>query len=98
LQELVEGSAKSSVYYNGGELVMAKKIQSVSRPTQRATRKQVESRNNENTITNQPDEHSQDVHARISERAYALYEEHGREDGLALEDWLEAEQQVLNEG
>jgi hypothetical protein len=34
---------------------------------------------------------------RISERAYALYEEHGREDGHAFEDWLEAEQHVLNE-
>jgi hypothetical protein len=53
-------------------------------------------RNNEDTIANQPDEHSQDVQARISERAYALYEEHGREDGHALEDWLEAERQVLN--
>ena len=45
----------------------------------------------------QPDEQSQDLHARISERAYALYEEHGREDGDAFEDWLEAEQRVLNE-
>ena len=44
------------------------------------------SRSNENTITNQPDEESQDFHALISERAYALYEEHGREDGHALED------------
>ena len=75
---------------------MPTKTQSVSRPTQRATRNPVESRSTENTITNQTDEHSQDFHARISERAYALYEEHGREDGHALEDWLEAERQVLN--
>jgi hypothetical protein len=27
-----------------------------------------------------------------------LYEEHGREDGHALEDWLEAERQMLNQG
>jgi hypothetical protein len=75
---------------------MPTKIRVVSRPTQSATRDPVESRSYENTITNQPDEHSQDFHTRISERAYALYEEHGREDGHALEDWLEAERQVLN--
>jgi hypothetical protein len=45
---------------------------------------------------NQSEEHSQNVHARISERAYALYVEHVREDGHALEDWLKAEQQQLN--
>ena len=77
---------------------MPTKTQSVSRPTQRATRNPVESRSNENTSTNQPDGHSQDLRARISERAYALYEEHGRVDGHALEDWLEAERQVLNQG
>ena len=77
---------------------MPTKTQSVSRPTQHATRNPVESRSNENSRTNQPDEHSQDLHARISERAYVLYEEHGRDDGHALEDWLEAEQQVLNQG
>ena len=75
---------------------MPTKTQSVSRPTQRATRNPFESRSTENTTTNQTDEHSQDFHARISERAYALYEKHGREDGHALEDWLEAERQVLN--
>lgn len=75
---------------------MPTKIRVVSRPTQHATRNPVESRSTENTITNQPDEHSQDFHASISERAYALYEEHGRENGHALEDWLEAERQVRN--
>jgi hypothetical protein len=75
---------------------MPTKSQSVSRAKLRATRTPVESRSNENTSTYQPDKHSQVVHARISEQAYALYEEHGREDGHALEDWLEAERQVLN--
>jgi hypothetical protein len=75
---------------------MPTKIRIVSRPTQSATRTPVVSRSTENTITNQPDEHSLDFHARISERAYALYEEHGREDGHAFENWLEAERQVLN--
>ncbi|HEV8328725.1 MAG TPA: DUF2934 domain-containing protein [Nitrospiraceae bacterium] len=75
---------------------MPAKSQSVSRATQRATRTLVESRSNEHNITNQPVEHSQDLHACISEQAYALYEEHGREDGHAFEDWLEAEKRVLN--
>ncbi len=73
---------------------MPKKTQSVSRSTQRNTG--VESRSNGNGVTNRPDENSHGIHARISERAYALYEEHGREDGHALEHWLAAEQQVLN--
>jgi hypothetical protein len=77
---------------------MPTKSQSVLRPIQRATRKPVESRSNEDPSTNQPDKHSHDFHARISERAYALYEEHGRKDGHALEDWLEAERQVINQG
>jgi hypothetical protein len=77
---------------------MPAKTQSVSRPTPRATRDPVESRSNEKAGTNQLDRHSLDLRARISERAYALYEEHGRADGHALEHWLEAEQQVLKHG
>lgn len=77
---------------------MPMKTQSVSRPTQSATRTPIEPRSTESTITHQPIDQSQDLHARISERAYALYEEHGREDGDAIEDWLEAERQVHNQG
>ena len=76
---------------------MPTKSQSVLRPTQRATRNPAESRSNEHPSTNQLDKHSHDFHARISEQAYALYEEHGRKDGHALEDWLEAERQVINQ-
>ena len=75
---------------------MPKKTQSVSRPTQRDAGNPVESRSNGNTVTNRPHENSHDFHARISKRAYALYEEHGRADGHALEHWVEAERQVLN--
>jgi hypothetical protein len=32
--------------------------------------------------------------ARIQERAYALYQERGREHGRDLEHWLEAERQI----
>jgi Protein of unknown function (DUF2934) len=37
------------------------------------------------------------LHARISRRAYELYEEHGRQPGHELEDWLQAEQDILSE-
>ena len=77
---------------------MATKTRSVSRPTQHAAGNPVGSRSTEDTSTYQLYKHSEDVHARISERAYTLYEEHGREDGHPLGDWLEAEQQILNEG
>jgi hypothetical protein len=73
---------------------MPKKTQSVSRSTQRNTG--IESRSNGNGVTNRPGENSHGIHARISEHAYALYEERGRTDGQALDDWLAAEQQVLD--
>jgi len=36
-----------------------------------------------------------DLHARITVRAYELYVERGYRDGGALEDWLDAEREVL---
>ncbi len=79
-----------------GGLIMPKKAESRSRPPQRDAGTPDESRHNGNTT--HPDERSHDLHALISERAYFLYEEHGREDDRAVEDWLEAERQVLNQG
>jgi hypothetical protein len=32
--------------------------------------------------------------ARIAMRAYELYEQRGRQDGHALEDWLQAEREI----
>ena len=34
------------------------------------------------------------VDARIAFRAYELYEQRGRQDGYALEDWLRAEREI----
>lgn len=76
---------------------MSTKTQPVLRPTQHAARNSVESRSHEHTTANQSDEYAKPFHARISERAYALYEQHGREDGHALDDWLEAERQLINQ-
>lgn len=36
-----------------------------------------------------------DLEAAIRNRAYELYEKRGRGDGLAHEDWLQAEREVL---
>ncbi len=38
---------------------------------------------------------SSDIEERIRRRAYELYEQRGRVDGFALDDWLQAEAEVL---
>lgn len=35
------------------------------------------------------------LHDRIATRAHALYEARGQRDGCALQDWLDAEQEIL---
>jgi outer membrane protein TolC len=34
-------------------------------------------------------------HAHIAQRAYELYEQRGRQEGRALEDWLQAERELV---
>jgi hypothetical protein len=36
-----------------------------------------------------------ELHDRIARRAYQLYEARGRVDGYDVEDWLQAEQELL---
>jgi hypothetical protein len=36
-----------------------------------------------------------DIEERIRQRAYELYEQRGRVDGFALDDWLQAETEIL---
>jgi len=38
---------------------------------------------------------SSDIEERIRRRAFELYEQRGRIDGFALDDWLEAEREIL---
>jgi hypothetical protein len=38
-----------------------------------------------------------DLHVRITARAYELYLERGRREGYAEQDWLDAEREVLNQ-
>ena len=76
---------------------MPARTRSTSRSGDPGTTNPVESQRQEGTVTHQLGERSPDLHARITEQAYALYEIRGREDGHALEDWLEAERFVLNQ-
>lgn len=39
----------------------------------------------------------EDLHVLIAKRAYELYNERGYRDGSALDDWLEAEREVLSQ-
>lgn len=43
----------------------------------------------------QPVSPCDDLQARITDRAYELYTERGYREGYALDDWLEAEREVL---
>lgn len=36
-----------------------------------------------------------DIQVRIAQRAYEIHAEHGYREGRALDDWLEAEREVL---
>jgi len=38
---------------------------------------------------------SHDITERIRQRAYELYEQHGRVEGFALDDWLQAEAETF---
>lgn len=45
----------------------------------------------------QPRSSSGDLHVLIAERAYALYAGRNFQHGVALEDWLKAEREVLSQ-
>ena len=39
----------------------------------------------------------EDLHVLIAKRAYGLYSERGYRDGSALDDWLDAEREILSQ-
>lgn len=47
--------------------------------------------------TRQPVSSCDDVHILIAKRAYELYSERGYRHGSALDDWLEAEREILSQ-
>lgn len=46
-------------------------------------------------VHSQPVSSRDDAQARITDRAHELYAERGYREGYALDDWLEAEREVL---
>jgi len=46
-------------------------------------------------VHSQPVSSRDDAQARITDRAYELYTERGYREGYAVDDWLEAEREVL---
>lgn len=47
--------------------------------------------------TRQPLSPCDDLHVLIAKRAHELYGERGYRDGCALDDWLEAEREILSQ-
>jgi Protein of unknown function (DUF2934) len=50
----------------------------------------------EQEIAAEPVRYCEDLHDRISRRAYTFYAERGYSDGCALQDWLDAEREILS--
>lgn len=46
------------------------------------------------TQTSELASNGEDLSHQIAQRAYALYEQRGRQDGFAIQDWLQAEQEL----
>lgn len=49
-------------------------------------------------MTTQTIESIVEIQEQVRRRAYELYEQRGREDGHDLEDWLQAESEVAQQG
>jgi hypothetical protein len=73
--------------------------QTAKEPRKRKSSESIQSR--KSTVPVKEPAHSRlvssrdDVQARITDRAYKLYAERGYRHGYALDDWLEAEREIL---
>ena len=47
------------------------------------------------TQTNELTWKPEDQRCQVAQRAYALYEQRGRQEGFAMQDWLQAEQELV---
>ena len=45
-------------------------------------------------MTNKPLIDTEALHRKITQRAYELYEQRGRQEGFAMQDWLQAQQEL----
>ncbi len=50
----------------------------------------------EQVLPNQPRNAPIDLQEEVRRRAYELYEQRGMQDGFEVEDWLQAEAEVLD--
>lgn len=64
-----------------------KSAQSISKPEPAVSEKE--------PVRCQPVSPCDDLHVRIAQRAYELHAERGYREGHALDDWLEAEREIL---
>ena len=46
------------------------------------------------TKTSELSRNMEDLASQIAQRAYALYEQRGRQEGFAMQDWLQAEKEL----
>ena len=46
------------------------------------------------TKTSELSRNMEDLCRQIAQRAYALYEQRGRQEGFAMQDWLQAEKEL----
>jgi hypothetical protein len=46
------------------------------------------------TQTSELARNREDLRRQIAQRAYALYEQRGRQNGFAMQDWLQAEREL----
>jgi hypothetical protein len=73
--------------------------QAVKEPRRRKSSESLQSREpatpQKEPVHSQPVSSREDAQARITDRAYELHAERGYRHGCALDDWLEAEREVL---
>lgn len=73
--------------------------QAVKEPRRRKSSESLQSREPamplKEPVHSQPVFSQDDVQARITDRAYELYAERGYRQGCALDDWLEAQREIV---
>jgi hypothetical protein len=68
----------------------------MSKPARRRSDKVLEMRSANDLLPQTSSAPVDDLHSAIAPRAFELYCQRGRRDGHDLDDWLHAEQEVLN--
>ena len=75
------------------------KVPSAKRKDEKKSRVIISLQDGSSSATNEPPRKKpafEDLHARISLRAYELYLQRGCREGHAQEDWLDAEREIID--